>query len=833
MPQNSLTLSGNFPRASVHQSYNAVLAVSGGKNPYHFSVKSGTLPPGIDLNPNTGTLSGTPTTSGNFSFVVIANDSSPLDQGSQQFAINVHGDGQGTIKVSVSPTSATLLSKQTQQFSATVSGTSQTGVTWSATSGSVDSNGLYTAPKVKSPTSVTVTATSTADSTKSASAAVTVDPATQQSLQITTGSLPQGDQGVAYSETFSASGGTTPYTWSVSAGTVPPGTTLNGSGNFGGVPASLGTFSFTVQVTDASNNTAKGSFSVVVVASSGYDGPAQLPIATVASSMQDTPAPGAVIKVNSGGDLQAALNSAQCGNTIELQAGATFSGDFKFPALNCDGNHWIIVRTSSPDSALPAEGQRLTPCYAGVASLQGRPQYPCNNPQNVLSKIVLNTGGTGPVTLQAGANHYRFVGLEITRAVGLKAAPTFIAMTQGGTGSYFVLDRSWLHGTTQDDSADGFELTGITNVAIVDSYFSDFHCADQCTDAHAIGGGNGNNQDGPYKIDDNFLEASGEAILLGGGAATLTPTDITITHNHFFKPWQWMPGNKPFVGGTKGNPFIVKNHLELKNAVRVLIEANLMENSWGGFTQTGYGIVLTPKNQHTKTGQNVCPLCQVTDITIRFVRVSHAGGGIAMATGISSGGKGGPALAGTRWSVHDVVIDDLNKNYVGPGNAFLISNGWPKNPLNSITINHVTAFPDSGGQMIFMGNLSKNASMYGLVFTNNMMGAGRYPIWNTGGGSDSCAYSGIPVTVITTCFTTYTFGNNSFIAPPPKYDPSTWPSNNMFPQSVSDVGFTNYQNGNGGNYELQPSSPYKNKGSDGKDLGADIVALTNALQNVE
>src|ERR1017187_5594940 len=185
--------------------------------------------------------------------------------------------------------------------------------------------------------------------------------------------------------------------------------------------------------------------------------------------MAQTPAPEAIITVNAGDDLQAALNAAQCGNTIQLRSGATFTGIFKFPARSCDNSHWIIVRTSSPDSALPAEGQRLTPCYAGVASLQGRPQYPCNNPLNVLSKIVLNTGGTGPVTLQAGANHYRFVGLEITRAVGLKAAPTFIAMTQGGTGSYFVLDRSWLHGTTQDDSADGFELTGITNVAIVDS----------------------------------------------------------------------------------------------------------------------------------------------------------------------------------------------------------------------------------------------------------------------------------------------------------------------------------------------------------------------------
>jgi Putative Ig domain len=834
-PQTSLKLSGNFPAGSVHDAYNAVLAVSGGKNPYHFSVKTGTLPPGISLNPNTGTFSGTPITSGQFSFEVIATDAPLLDQGSQQFLIYVQGVGNGTqgVKVNISPATATLLSKQTQQFTATVSGTSNTAVTWSATSGSVDSNGLYTAPKVKAQTSVTVTATSAADSTKSASAALTVDPANQQSLQITTGALPQGQQGIAYSETFSASGGTTPYSWSVSAGTVPPGTAMNGSGNFTGVPTSQGTFNFTVQVTDASNNTAKGSFSVTMVASTGYDGPAQLPIATVASSMQDTPAPGAVIKVNSGGNLQAALNSAQCGNTIELQAGATFSGDFNFPALNCDGNHWLIVRTSSPDSALPAEGQRLTPCYAGVASLQGRPQYPCNNPQNVLAKIVLDTGGTGPVTLQSGANHYRFLGLEITRAVGIKAAPALIAMTQGGTGSYVVLDRSWLHGTTQDDTVDGFELTGTTNVAVVDSYFSDFHCADQCTDAHAVGGGNGNHQDGPYKIDDNFLEASGEAIMFGGGAATLTPTDIAITHNHFFKPWQWMEGNKPFVGGTKGNPFVVKNHLELKNAVRVLIEANLMENSWGGFTQTGYGIVLTPKNQHTKEGQDVCPLCQVTDVTIRYVQVSHAGGGIALATGISSGGKGGPALAGARWSIHDVVLDDLSTNYVGPGNAFLILNGWPKNPLNTITINHVTAFPDTGSQMIFMGNLSQNASMYGLVFTNNIMGAGRYPIWNTGGGPTNCAYSDIPITSVSTCFTTFTFASNSFIAPPPKYDPSTWPNNNMFPQSVNDVQFTNFKNGNGGNYELLQASPYKNKGTDGKDLGADIVGLATALQNVE
>jgi len=116
-----------------------------------------------------------------------------------------------------------------------------------------------------------------------------------------------------------------------------------------------------------------------------------------------------------------------------------------------------------------------------------------------------------------------------------------------------------------------------------------------------------------------------------------------------------MKGNPNFIGGPDGNPFIVKNHLELKNAVRVLIEANLMENSWGGFSQTGFGILLTPKNQHTPSGANVCPLCQVTDVTIRYVHISHAGGGIQMATAISR--YGAPALAGSRWSIHDVVVE--------------------------------------------------------------------------------------------------------------------------------------------------------------------------------
>jgi hypothetical protein len=573
------------------------------------------------------------------------------------------------------------------------------------------------------------------------------------------------------------------------------------------------------------------------IVSGTFDGPAELPRVTVPSAMSDTPAPGRTISVAAGGDLQADLNSANCGDTIALQAGATFTGNFKFPAKHCDNGHWIIVRTSAPDSHLPAEGHRLTPCYAGVASLPGRPQYPCSDLQNVLAKLNGSARVDGPVIFQSGANHYRLIGLELTRATGIQGAPTLVSLEPGATADSIVLDRSWLHGTTEDETRDGFRLVGTNYVAIVDSYFSDFHCTSvtgSCTDAHAVGGGAGNHQDGPYKIEDNFLEASGEAIMFGGAAATVTPSDITISSNHFFKPWQWMKGNPDFQGGDSGHPFIVKNHLEFKNAVRVLVEANLMENVWGGFSQQGYAVLLGPKNQHSeRTGQNLCPLCQVTDVTVRYTRIAHAGGGMIFATALSGrNGDGAPALAGARWSIHDVVIDDISRQYAGGGTLFEVLNAWPANPLNTVTINHITAFPDPDSHMMTIGNRNSNPPMYGLVFTNNIVATGAYPVWGTGGGPTTCAYKGTPAFKIASCFSTYTFSNNALIGTPSAFPPSSWPSGNLFPPDPSGV-FIQYNNGNGGNYELQSDSPFKNKGTDGRDLGADIAGLDAVLTGVE
>jgi hypothetical protein len=838
---NNLTLSGNFPGGVTNQAYNSVLTVSGGTAPYQFNLKSGSLPAGVSLNATTGSVSGTPTAPGSYIFEVEVTDAPESHHGAQNFAISVSSGGGGRgIHVTVSPSSSNVTSGQTQNFTAAVTGTDNSAVTWTASAGSISGSGVFTAPAVSQVVNVYVTATSKADSKTQGLATIVVEPPSGQSLAIADTSLPDGRTGNTYDADFSATGGTSPYNWTVSQGHIPQGLSLSQSdGQLAGMPGTAGGYNFTIKVTDAKAKAATKSFSINIATGGSMDGPAELPRATVSSAMSDTPAPGATIPVNAGADLQAALNSAHCGDTIELQAGATFSGTFSLPAKSCDNAHWIIIRTSAPDSSLPAEGKRATPCFAGVSSLPGRPQFNCSNPQKVMAKIEYNKAAMGPIILRNGANHYRLMGLEITRTAIGRCAPTFISVEPGGVADHIIVDRSWLHGLVQEETQLGISLNGTNSVAVVDSYFNDFHCTagtGTCSDSHAVAGGIGDHLDGPFKIENNFLEASGESVFFGGGAATVTPADIEIRRNHFYKPWQWMPGNAKFVGGVDGHPFVVKNHLELKNATRVLVEANIMENTWGGFSQTGYGVLLTPKNQHSQRRGNVCPLCQVTDVTIRYSRISHSAGGIQMATSNSGGGideGGGAALAGTRWSVHDLVIDDINRAYVGGGSLFEVLNGWPANPLNTVTINHITGFPDPQGHLFIMGNKAENPSMHSFVFTNNLVTTARYPVWNAIGGKTSCAASDQPVRTIATCFTTYTFGNNALLAYPPQFPPSSWPTGNLFAQDTRGAGFVQFDNGVGGNYALQSNSPYKNAGTDGRDLGADIAGLNAALAGVD
>ena len=85
-------------------------------------------------------------------------------------------------------------------------------------------------------------------------AAITLSPAT----------VPNGGVSTAYSQTFTASGGTAPYTWAKTVGTLPPGLTLSSGGVLSGTPTTAGTYSFSVQATAANGCTGYRAINMVV-----------------------------------------------------------------------------------------------------------------------------------------------------------------------------------------------------------------------------------------------------------------------------------------------------------------------------------------------------------------------------------------------------------------------------------------------------------------------------------------------------------------------------------------------------------------------------------------
>jgi putative Ig domain-containing protein len=246
--QAKLAVQEQAPQGTVGISYNTVLTVTGGTTPYSFSGTG--LPSGLTLNTSTGSITGMPTASGTFSVSVTVTDAGS-NRAQANFSIIV--DKSGTISVTLSPDNGALVSGQTLQFKATVNNSTNQGVTWYASEGTITSGGLYTAPQVNSGTwTYRVWATSNADPSKSATSLVVVTPLVIP-LKITTTSLPEAMAGSAYTETLGASGGKSPYHWKLTSGTLPQGLLFTGSsGVLSGSTAQTGEFSVTFQVTDSS-----------------------------------------------------------------------------------------------------------------------------------------------------------------------------------------------------------------------------------------------------------------------------------------------------------------------------------------------------------------------------------------------------------------------------------------------------------------------------------------------------------------------------------------------------------------------------------------------------
>src|SRR6266851_2710484 len=155
-----------------------------------------------------------------------------------------------SVSVVITPSSVSVTSSGTYAFYATVSNTSNTAVSWKTSLGKISSTGVFTAPTVSTTTTGVVTAVSLADPTVLGTATVTVTPVPPLSIGTTT--LPTGLTGTPYSTVLNASGGTPPYSWSISWGALPVGLNLGTGGAISGTTTATGSFTFNVHVTDSS-----------------------------------------------------------------------------------------------------------------------------------------------------------------------------------------------------------------------------------------------------------------------------------------------------------------------------------------------------------------------------------------------------------------------------------------------------------------------------------------------------------------------------------------------------------------------------------------------------
>jgi Malectin domain len=477
---------------------------------------------------------------------------------------------------------------------------------------------------------------------------------------------------------------------------------------------------------------------------------------------------GATAFVPAGGDLQSAIDNAAPGDTIVLQAGAVYRGTFLL--RNKGGSSYVTIQSSALTS-LPPDGTRISP--ANVGSMP-RIETP-------LSTVFLT---------EVGAHHYRLLGLELAAARGADI-DTVVTIGSGYEmqDSDFPHDieiaRCYIHGDPSAGSKRGVSLNG-RYLVIRDSYLTDFKRVGQ--DTQALAGWNGTRY---VTISNNVLEGAAENILFTADALLpqYLPQDITIQGNYLHKPLSWKADDPSF----NGTHWSIKNILEFKSGLRVLVDGNVFENIWRD-AQVGFAVIIESQGPSYGTSQNIT-------FTNNIVR--HAAYGIEVC---------GQACSQVSMStpVNNVVIRNNFFQDVGTsqwlpgqnGRLFLVFQN-----SNNVHIQHNTALQDAA---ILFGDT--NPSL-GLVFTDNIVMEAWGGVMGSGYAEGNSALGQY--------YPGYLFKGNLLIGG----SSDIYPAGNYFPGTVSSVGFTAPASGD---YSIAPSSSYAGRGNDGTNPGVDWNALRTA-----
>lgn len=477
----------------------------------------------------------------------------------------------------------------------------------------------------------------------------------------------------------------------------------------------------------------------------------------------------ATIIVRAGDSLQAAINAAVGGDTIQVESNATFTGPFTLP--NKAGSSYITIQPS------------------GIASLPADTRV---SPSLSVYMYKLRVAGADPVIkTDPSAHHWRIIGADIATST---TTETFDLVKLGGnsleqttvlaTPHDIEIDRCYLHGGTAQQIQRGIAVNS-ASTTIKNCYIEKIHGVGY--DTQAICGWNG---PGPFTIDNNYLEAAGENVMFGGAGSAieaLTPSNVTITRNYLFKPLSWKVGDPSYAG----IHWSIKNLLELKNCRTATITGNVLENSWGD-AQIGYAVLFTTRNSGNE------PWAILTDILFEHNTIINSEQGVQI--------LGQDNLATSQTS-HDLTIS--NNLWKGVANRWFTSTAT----YNNVVIKHNTHF-QGGNIMVLAGTTSSNFVCKDNITVRDPDGFG---LFGDGVGEGTVA--------LNTYMPGYTFTKNVYVAA----NSGIYPATNFYPADVSTVQFVDY---NGGNYRLSPSSPYHNAATDGGDIGVDFDAL-EAAQNGE
>ncbi len=477
-------------------------------------------------------------------------------------------------------------------------------------------------------------------------------------------------------------------------------------------------------------------------------------------------------------DLQQQINAAKAGDTVQIPAGTTCTGNFVLPKKPASTS-WIVIRTATSDSALPP-GVRVTPQMTDKFAR------------------ILAPNSVAAIRTDPGAHHYRLIGLEIALIPNFTAAFNYGIVLFGDSSeaqkslasvpSDLVLDRCYIHGLPTINVSRAVALNSARS-AIVDSYLSQIHA--DGFDTQAVAGWNG---PGPYKIVNNYLEGAGENLIFGGATGYIPgviPSDIEIRQNHFFKPLSWRVGDPSYAG----RHWTVKNSFELKSAQRVLLDGNVFENNWIE-AQSGFALQFTVRTEYLTMPWNV-----VQDVTMTNNLIRNTYAAVNILGVDNNANRTGHTR---RLFIQNNVFERLDPDGIG----FQVLEG-----PEDILINHNTMVYTGGRSLMQFDGTPTDR----LVLTNNIVQLGQYGIFGNGLGSGKVGINHYaPSNVI---------GNNVFVGNTAVQ--SLYPECNYFVDSSNAVGFVSMADAN---YQLKTNSKFHNAASDHKDVGADAAAVAKAAR---